>query len=116
MDRADRRGLDFLFLRFNFPTQYLVVRSERFHGTVVFIKLRLHDLHLGAKDFERLVDLGNGFLNSFRPPDQFSSQNHLSLIPPPPSDSLRDNVINEQFPLGLCQPVILFVTFPQVEQ
>lgn len=31
-------------------------------------------------------------------------------------DPVRDNVVNEMLPLGLCQPVVLFVAFEQVQQ
>lgn len=31
-------------------------------------------------------------------------------------DPVRDNVVNEMFPLGLCQTVVLLVAFEQVQQ
>ena len=31
-------------------------------------------------------------------------------------DPVRDNIVNEMFPLGLCQPVVLLMAFEQVQQ
>ena len=35
---------------------------------------------------------------------------------PPLSDSVRDDIVDEILPLGLCKPVILFVAFPQIQK
>ena len=56
------QGLDFLLLGFDFLVQHLVPGSEGFHGIVVFVELRLNDLHFRAEDFEGLVDFRQSLL------------------------------------------------------
>ena len=59
------QGFDFLLLGFDFLVQHLVPGSEGFHGIVVFIELRLNDLHFRAEDFEGLVDFRQRLLELF---------------------------------------------------
>ena len=51
------QGFNLFLLGIDLLTQHLVSGGEGFHGIIVFIKLGLHDLHFGAEDFERLVDV-----------------------------------------------------------
>lgn len=50
-------SLDFLLLGIDLLAQHPVPGGEGFHGIIIFVKLRLYDLHFGAEDFEGLVDV-----------------------------------------------------------
>jgi len=56
---------DFLLLCLDFLIQHLVSCREGFYGTVVLVKLRLHDLHFRAENLEGLIDFGQCLLEFF---------------------------------------------------
>ena len=56
---------DFLFLCLDFLIQHLVSCRECFYGTVVFVELRLYDLHFRAENLEGLIDFGQCLLEFF---------------------------------------------------
>ena len=116
------QGADFLALGINFLIEDAVPGGKGLHGFILLIKLRGHEVHFRAKHLKGLVDFRQGllkFLFAFDTDFQAKIVRHgYHLLPPAKAalNSSRDNIINEQFPLGLADPDKLLVALPQIQQ
>ena len=116
------QGADFLALGINFLIEDAVPGGKGLHGFILLIKLRGHEVHFRAKHLKGLVDFRQGllkFLFAFDTDFQAKIVRHgYHLLPPARAvlNSSRDNIVNEQFPLGLADPGKLLVALPQIQQ
>ena len=85
-------SLDFLLLGIDLLAQHPVPGGEGFHGIIIFVKLRLYDLHFRAEDFEGLVDVRQRLLEFLfaLQPDLVERYQGLCSLPAKESDCPAD--------------------------
>lgn len=107
------QDFDLLFLRLDLFVEDLVAGGQRLYGMVVFVELGGHQLHFRAEDLKGGVDIRKRlleFLFALKTDLQTEIVSHgYRLLP---LDPVRDDIVYEPLPFGLCQAVILPVAFP----